>query len=117
MFKYRRKVARDHTIRLDGRVLQLPRGTGSSNYAGKLVEVHVRLDGSVAAFDGSAGLAARRGSADPGQLRAQDVHRAAPSLVPSPATIPWTPPPDHPWKRVRTDSKLYQQRLTDSLGS
>ena len=117
VFKYRRKVARDHTIRLDGRVLQLPRGTGSSNYSGKLVEVHVRLDGSVAAFDGTRVLALVAAPPDPGQLRAQDVHRAAPGLVPSPATIPWTPPPDHPWKRVRTDSKLYQQRLTDSLGS
>jgi hypothetical protein len=117
VFKYRRKVARDHTIRLDGRVLQLPRGTGSSNYSGKLVEVHVRLDGSIVAFDGGRTLAVVAAPLDPGQLRAQDVNRAAPGLVPPPATIPWTPPPDHPWKRVRTDSKLYQQRLTDSLGS
>lgn len=116
VFKYRRKVARDHTIRLDGRVLQLPRGTGSSNYSGKLVEVHVRLDGSIVAFDGGRVLALVAAPPDPGQLRAQHVHRAAPGLVPPPATIPWTPPPDHPWKRVRTDSKLYQQRLTDSLG-
>lgn len=117
VFKYRRKVARDHTIRLDGRVLQLPPGTGAANYAGKLVEVHIRLDGSIVAFDGTRVLAVVPAPPDPGQLRAQDVNRAAPGLVPPPATIPWTPPPDHPWKRVRTDSKLYQQRLTDSLGS
>lgn len=117
VFKYRRKVARDHTIRLDGQVLQLPRGTGSQNYSGKLVEVHVRLDGSIVAFDGERVLAAVPAPPDPGQLRAQHVNRADPGLVPPPATIPWTPPPDHPWKRVRTDSKLYQQRLTDSLGS
>lgn len=116
VFKYRRKVARDHTIRLAGRVLQLPRGTGPSSYTGKRVEVHVRLDGSIVAFDGERQLVVVAGPPDPGQLRAQDADRAGPSLVPAPATIPWTPPPDHPWKRVRSDSRLYQQRLTDSLG-
>ena len=117
VFKYRRKVARDHTIRLDGRVLQLPRGTGPSSYTGKLVEVHVRLDGSIVAFDGERRLLAVPAPSDPGQLRAQQADRAGPGLVPAPATIPWTPPPNHPWRRVRSDSKLYQQRLTNSLGS
>ena len=117
VFKYRRKVARDHTIRLTGRVLQLPRGTGPSNYAGKLVEVHVRLDGSIVAFDGERQLGVMAAPADPGQLRARHHDRPEPSLVPAAATLPWTPPPDHPWKRVRPGSKLYQQRLTESLGS
>ena len=57
-WKYRRKVARDHTISLDGRILQLPRGaTGAANYAGKRVEVHVALDGSIVAYDGERRLA------------------------------------------------------------
>ena len=116
VFKYRRKVARDHTIRLDGQVLQLPPGRGDRGYAGRLVEVHVRLDGSIVAFDGERVLAVVPAPPDPGQLRAQDVVRAGPGLVPAPATIPWRPPLDHPWKRVRRDSKLYQ-RLTESLGS
>ncbi len=116
VFKYTRKVARDHTIRLAGQVLQLPRGTGPANYAGKRVEVHVRLDGSIVAFDGERELAAGPAPPDPGQLRALDVRRAGPSLVPSPATIPWSPPADHPWRRVRRDRKLYQ-RLTESRGS
>ena len=65
VFKYRRKVAKDHTITLDGRVLQLPRGaTGRANYAGKLVEVHVALDGSVVAYDGLRRLAAAAAPAD-----------------------------------------------------
>jgi transposase len=116
VFKYRRKVAKDHTIRLDGRVLQLPRIGGSSSYAGRLVEVHVRLDGTVVAFDGPRQLAALPAPPDPVQLRARHDDRAAPGLVPAPATLPWVPPTDHPWRRVRRDSKLYQ-RLTDSLGS
>jgi hypothetical protein len=117
VFKYRRKVARDPTIRLGGRVLQLPRSaTGAANYAGKRVEVHVALDGSVVAYDGERRLAAIDGPVDPGQLRAQHVDRAEPGLVPPPATIPWTPPPDHPWRRVTPGSAL-EKRLTDSLGS
>jgi len=117
VFKYQRKVAKDHTITLDGRILQLPRGaTGAANYAGKRVEVHVALDGSVVAYDGERRLATIDAPLDPGQLRAQRARRAEPSLVPAPATIPWTPPRDHPWKRVTPGSKL-EKRLTESLGS
>jgi len=114
VFKYLRKVAKDHTIRLDGRVLQLPRTARS--YTGRRVEVHVRLDGSIVAFDVERELATLPAPADPIQLRAQNVHRAGPGLIPAPATLPWTPPPRHPWREVRRNSKLYQ-RLTDSLGS
>ena len=116
-WKYRRKVAKDHTIHLDGRVLQLPRGaTGAANYAGKRVEVHVALDGSIVAYDGERRLAATEAPPDPGQLRTQRGQRVEPSLVPAPATIPWTPPHDHPWKRVTPGSKL-EKRLTESLSS
>ncbi len=117
VFKYRRKVAKDHTISLDGQVLQLPRGaTGAANYAGKRVEVHVALDGSIVAYDGERRLAAAAAPPDPVQLRAADALRVAPSLVPAAATIPWTPPRDHPWKRVTPGSKL-EKRLTESLRS
>lgn len=117
VFKYRCKVARDHTIRLDGRVLQLPAGRGGRGYAGRLVEVHVRLDGSVVAFDRERELRATAAPPDPVQLRAADRLRVDPSLAPGPATLPWTPPPEHPWRRVRRGTKLYEQRLTESLGS
>lgn len=117
VFKYRRKVARDHTIRLDGQVLQLARGRGGRGYAGRLVEVHVRLDGSVVAFDGERELAASSAPAEPRQLRAQKRPRTDPGIVPDAAILPWTPPVDHPWRRVRPGTKLYQQRLTESLNS
>jgi len=117
VFKYRCKVARDHTIRLAGRVLQLPPGRGGRGYAGRLVEVHVRLDGSIVAFDGPRELAVSAAPADPVQLRAQHRLRPDPGLVPGPATLPWTPPVDHPWRRVRKGTKLYEQRLTESLNS
>jgi hypothetical protein len=115
VFKYTRKVARDHTITLAGRVLQLPR-LGRAGYAGQRVEVHVALDGSIVAYDGERRLAAAAAPPDPAQLRAADALRVAPSLTPATATLPWTPPRDHPWKRVTPGSKL-EKRLTESLGS
>ena len=117
VFKYRCKVARDHTIRVDGRILQLPPGRGGRGYAGRLVEVHLRLDGSIVAFDGPRQLAVRAAPADPVQLRAENRRRTEPGLVPAAATLAWAPPPDHPWRRVRKGTKLYQQRLTESLNS
>jgi transposase len=116
VFKYRCKVARDHTIRVDGRVLQLPKGRGGRGYAGRLVEVHVRLDGTIAAFDAGRELAVTAAPPGPTQLRAAHRLRPDPSLVPGAATIPWTPPPKHPWRRVKPGTKLYEQRLTESLG-
>jgi hypothetical protein len=117
VFKYRRKVAKDHTISLDGRILQLPRGaTGAANYAGKRVEVHIALDGSIVAYDGERRLAVLSAPPDPVQLRASKRQRVQPSLSPAAATIPWTPPREHPWKRLTPGSKL-EKRLTESLGS
>lgn len=112
VLKYRRKVAKDHTVRLDGRVLALPRARYA--YSGRTVEVHVRLDGTLVAFDGRRQLALTAAPAEPRQLRAQHADRAAPSLEPAPATLPWLPPADHPWRRVTPGSKL-ERRLTESL--
>ena len=117
VFKYRRKVAKDHTVSIAGHVLQLPRGaTGAANYAGKRVEVHIALDGSLVAYDGQRRLAVSAAPPDPRQLRAVHGQRVGPSLMPAAATVPWIPPHDHPWKRIPTGSKR-DRRLTDSLGS
>ena len=113
-FKYRRRVAKDGTIHLGGRVLQLP-GRGATTYAGQRLEVHVRLDGSVVAFDGARILAVTPAPADAADLRARTDHRVGPGLTPESASLPWTPPADHPWRQVRRGTKLYD-RLTDSLG-
>jgi transposase len=114
VFKYRRKVAKDHTVQLRGRVLQLARS--SRAYAGRRVEVHVRLDGSTVAFDGERELAALAAPPDPVSLRPDRHQRPEPSLTPAPSSLPWQPPREHPWRAIRRDSKLYQ-RLTDSPGS
>jgi len=113
VLKYRRKVAKDHTVRLGGQVLQLPRARYA--YSGRTVEVHLRLDGTLVAFDGRRQLGLTPAPADPSQLRAQRAQRVAPSLAPAPADLPWLPAADHPWRRVKPGTKLYQVRLTDSL--
>ena len=114
VFKYRRKVAHDHTITLHGQVLALPQ-VGRTGYAGRTVEVHVRLDGSIVVFDGERALAVALAPLDPVQLRAARGRREDPGVDPEPATLAWVPPAQHPWRRVRRDTTLYQTRLTESL--
>jgi len=46
-FKHRRKVARDNTVKYSWRTLQLLPGPDRLSYAGAMVEVHERLDGSL----------------------------------------------------------------------
>jgi hypothetical protein len=47
-FKYRRKVAPDNTIRFAGQILQIPPGPERLSYARTIVDVHERLDQSIA---------------------------------------------------------------------
>jgi hypothetical protein len=49
-FKYRRVVAKDHTVCFEGSVLQIPKRSSFLSWAGKAVDVHVLLDGSVEIF-------------------------------------------------------------------
>jgi transposase len=115
VFKYRRKVAKDGTIALGGRVLQL-RGRTKTTLSGHRVEVHVRLDGSLCAYDGTHLLAVSPAPPDPTTLRARKDDRPAPGLVPEQASLPWKPSPRHPWKQMGSVVG-HQRRLTDSLGS
>jgi hypothetical protein len=119
VLKYRRKVGRDHTIAVGGRDLQLPALPRRASYAGRMVEVHVRLDGSVVAFDGERQLAALPAPAAPVVLRSLRDRPAQPGLVPPPSSLPWVPPADHPWKRMTAArrARLAERALTDSLNS
>ena len=81
------------------------------------VEVHVRLDGSIVVFDGQHELSVAPAPLDPVQLRAARGRREEPGIEPEPATLAWVPPAEHPWRRVRRDTALYQTRLTESLSS
>lgn len=49
-FKYQRTVADDHTVSFEGALFQIPKNSPSRCYAGKRINVHVLLDGSVEFF-------------------------------------------------------------------
>ena len=120
VLKYRVKVAKDDTIRIDGRSLQLPPAPRRFAYAGKMVEVHLRLDGSIAVLDGERQLVTAPAPADARTLRALDRNRPGPSTAPAPAGVPYVPPASHPWKRMtpaRIAARDRARALTDSLSS
>ncbi len=71
--KYRRVVANDHTVRAGATILQLPPGPGRRGYAGRRVELQLRLDGRIVVWDGERELLTIPAPADPVQLRALDV--------------------------------------------
>src|SRR5213594_4205569 len=116
--RYRRVVARDNTVQLGGRWLQVPPGPGGASYAGRRLEVRELLDGRlVVMLDGrplvtqpspspdfvltprTAPSADRRphaASPDPRRLL-----RQAPAQPATPRAAPRTPPrPRHPWRQA-----------------
>jgi hypothetical protein len=108
-FHFRRVVALDHTVRVGGLVLQLPPLPGRRGYAGRRVDVQLRLDGSLHVVLGERTLLVAHPDLDPARLRS--LERARPALDrPSPAPRPPAPgyPPraDHPWRRVTPGSPL-----------
>ena len=115
--KYRLKVAKDDTVRLAGQSIQLPPAPRRFAYAGKMVEVHLRLDGSVGVFDGERELVTAVAQPNAHDLRALHRDRPEPSLVPAPARVPYVPPVEHPWKRMTAARREKARALTDSLSS
>jgi len=118
--KYRRRVAADGTVRMGATVLQLP-GVRGRSLAGRDIELQLRLDGRIVAWDGDREFVLREAPLDPVQLRA--LGRARPALGSTPpSAASATPAPNHPWRRVAPGSKLYRQprqerRLTESVSS
>ena len=119
--KYRRVVARDNTVRAGATILQLPARSGNRSYAGRRVEVQLRLDGRLVIWDGQRTVMVRPAPADPVQLRA--LHHARPevgAVAPSVGSAA-VPAARHPWRQVQPGTKLYEQiqreRLTSSRNS
>lgn len=119
-WKYRRRVGADGTVRVAATVLQLP-GLGGRSLAGRYVELQLRLDGRLVAWDGRRELVVRAAPPDPVQLRALGRARVQLGTLAPSAGSPVVRP-DHPWRRVATNKKLYRQRqqerrLTESVSS
>ena len=135
-FKYQRVVANDHTLRFAGRVIQLPRTGERVSYARVRVEVHERLDGSLAVWHGGAQLIALPppiesptvrsresflpaalplravGSASPKPLSWDEVRRRARAASAGPAKFEaGKPTAQHPWARQKAlEVELHQPR-------
>jgi transposase len=115
--KYRRIVARDNTVRAGATVLQLPAVRGQRSYAGRRVELHLRLDGRLVVWDGERTVLVRPAPADARQLRALG-HARVEVGTPAPSAGSSAPAATHPWRRVSPGSKLHEtqqrERLTGS---
>lgn len=99
--KYPRTVGADNVVRYEQDRLQVLSSNGRSSYAGRKVEVHVRLDGSLAVYYLGKALQTR-----PAPLEATAM-REHPAFVPTArqaskdlAAIGSSrkPGPDHPWR-------------------
>jgi len=75
-FKYQRTVAKDNTVRLGGRTLQLLPGLDRLSYAHARVEMQERLDGSLVLHYQGRVLATQDAPAQAGTLRARKGGRA-----------------------------------------
>jgi transposase len=115
--KYRRVVARDATVRAGATILQLPARSGSRSYAGRRVELQLRLDGRMVVWDGERIILARPAPADAAQLRALDHARVElGSSAPSAGSLA-VPAATHPWRRVRPGTSLHERLEKERLSS
>jgi transposase len=113
--KYRRIVARDSTVRAGATILQLPAASGSRSYAGRRVELQLRLDGRLVVWDGQRTILVRPAPADARQLRALTHARAElGGTVPSAGSAA-VPAASHPWRRVLPGTKLYARKERERL--
>ena len=116
-FKYERVVRADNTVHFGGRHLQLRPTPARASWARARVEVHERLDGSLAvAYRGDL-IATTPAPPDAPTLRARSVPRPGAGPPQAPAPPPPSPPaaaeprrsrapaPDHPWRRHRGVTK------------
>ncbi len=110
VFKYRRKVARDHTVpprrpRAAARA-QLASPTPVGGWRCMSVST-ARSSPSTA----SASSPRRRRRPIRSRSGADATSASRPEPGPGASTLPWQPSREHPWRQVRRDSKLYEQRL------
>ena len=114
-FKHPRTVANDNTVALNTRVIQILPDAHRASYAKARVDVHERLDGTLAVVDQGRRLTTRTlttlaRAARP--IRARNSARAhsAPGRSPhQPRTArgqTFTPKPDHPWRQYISPEKL-----------
>ena len=128
-FKYQRVVAADNTVRFGDQRLQLLPSRQRLSWARAAVEVHERLDGSLAVYYQGTCLATQPAPLEASALRARSGPRPRPASAgeaartpPAAAPARPTPPPphaagprkpasDHPWRH----RGLFPRGVTKSL--
>jgi transposase len=97
-FKYKRVVGGDNVVKFNGRRLQIMPTKGRASYAHARVEVHEKLDGTLAVCYQGNYLLTRPASVEAPLLRELTKSR---DLVNSLKTNPvkYKPAPNHPWRR------------------
>jgi transposase len=104
--RYRRTVARDNTVRVGRRWVQLPPGPQRRSHAGRHVEVRELLDGRLVVLDGPIRLASAPPPADAFVLKPRPASRDArrhgargPRRARLPRPLPRLEPPTHTGRR------------------
>lgn len=115
-FKYLRTVGMDNTLRFLEHRIQIEPDRHRTSYARVRVEVHQRMDGSLAVFYHGRCLATRDAPKEAPVLRVQKTNYpslsgADRSIIVKPnrspaakSARPWKPPKNHPWRRHRLKS-------------
>ena len=119
-FKHRRTVLNDNTISFGGHSLQIPPGPDRRSYARARVDVHQRLDCSLAICYQAKTLVVYQPAGN-GPLRVGKFTPAVPyqpptqpskqektSDKPKARRAPYKPAPDHPWRRSYKSRKNYR---------
>lgn len=111
-FKYRRTVGCDNVIRFGEHRIQIMPTNGRLSYARARVEVHERMDGSIAVYYQGQCLVTKPAPPEAPVLRARSTKRFIPdrgepgnakALTPTKKPLQpkalWRPAPNHPWRR------------------
>jgi len=99
--RYERVVARDNTVALEGRRLQLPAGPWQRSYHGSRVELRELLDGRLLVFCRGQLLAEQRAPAEPFTLAPRRHHRPPPPNSSNNGRHKATQKPDRPRSRPK----------------
>jgi len=112
-FKYQRTVGRDNVVRFGEHRLQIMPTNGRLSYVKARVEVHERMDGSLAVYYKGQCLLTKPAPPEAPVLRARNMPRFIPgadkplesattstnNILKPKATHPYKPAPNHPWRR------------------
>ena len=98
-FKDRRSVGADNVVSFERHRLQIVPTNGRASYAKCRVEMHQRLDGSLAVYYQGKRLTTRVAPPEPFVLRARvKVAEPIAAGIASPSVLRRRPAPDHPWR-------------------